>query len=89
MPNPLLIPVWRWLRRRRFPTLLKITAALFVLNVFVPDPIPFVDELLLGLATLTLGAMRRPPDELDGAEDLGDPRDPRDPRDPKRRHRAD
>lgn len=65
MANPLLLPVWRWLRQRRFPTLLKITAAVFVVNVFVPDPIPFIDELLLGLATLTLAAMSRPRDELE------------------------
>lgn len=31
-----------------------LTGVLFLLNVLVPDPIPFVDELLLGLVTLLL-----------------------------------
>jgi len=43
-----------WARRRRFPTLLLVTGGLFVLDVIVPDLIPFVDELLLGLMTLIL-----------------------------------
>ncbi|HLF61046.1 MAG TPA: DUF6116 family protein [Acidimicrobiia bacterium] len=43
-----------WARRRRFPTLLVITGSLFILDLVVPDLIPFVDELLLGLATLIL-----------------------------------
>lgn len=60
MANPLLLPIWRWLRRRRFPTLLKITATVFFVNLFIPDPIPLVDDLLLGLATLTLASLKRP-----------------------------
>ena len=36
------------------PTLLKLTAGLFVLTLFIPDPIPFVDELVLGFGTLLL-----------------------------------
>lgn len=33
---------------------------LFVINLVVPDPIPIVDEALLGLLTLMLSRMRRP-----------------------------
>lgn len=43
-----------WARKRRFPTLLLITGGLFVLDLVIPDLLPFVDELLLGLATLVL-----------------------------------
>lgn len=43
-----------WARRRRFPTLLFLTGGLFVLDLVVPDVIPFVDEVLLGLGTLIL-----------------------------------
>jgi hypothetical protein len=43
-----------WARRRRFPTLLLFTGGLFALDLVVPDFIPFIDELLLGLATLIL-----------------------------------
>jgi hypothetical protein len=43
----------------RFPTLFKITAALFVLDFFIPDLIPFYDEILLALGTLLLGSLKR------------------------------
>ncbi|MBB5016235.1 DUF6116 family protein [Rehaibacterium terrae] len=59
MPNPLLVPLLRFARRLRFPTLFFVTATLFVVNLFIPDPIPLIDELLLGLATLLLGSLRR------------------------------
>ena len=32
--------------------LLALVAALFVLDLFVPDPIPMLDEILLGLLTV-------------------------------------
>lgn len=54
MANPLLLPLLAWARRLKYPTLFKVTAALFVLSVLVPDPIPMVDEILLGLGTLVL-----------------------------------
>lgn len=61
MPNPLIIPLVHWLRRRRFPTLLKFTAAVFFINLFIPDPIPLIDDLLLALATLTLASLKKKP----------------------------
>ena len=36
-----------------------LAGALFLVNLVVPDPIPFVDETLLGLLTLWL-SRRRP-----------------------------
>ena len=54
MANPMLLPVLQWARRLRYPTLFKLTAGLFAITFFLPDPIPFVDELLLGLGTLLL-----------------------------------
>lgn len=48
-----------WFARLRFPTLLTITAILFVVNVFVPDFLPFIDEILLGLVTLILANWKR------------------------------
>ena len=35
-------------------TLAGLVAALFVLDLLIPDPLPFVDELILGMATLLL-----------------------------------
>ena len=43
----------------RFPTLFKIVAALFLIDFFVPDLIPFYDEILLALGTLLLGSLRK------------------------------
>jgi hypothetical protein len=47
------------LARLRFPRLFAITAALFVVDLLVPDVIPFADELLLGLASALLGSWRQ------------------------------
>lgn len=44
--------------RLKFPKLFMLTAALFVADLIVPDFIPFVDEILLGLGTLLLGSLR-------------------------------
>ncbi|WP_066096476.1 DUF6116 family protein [Xanthomonas massiliensis] len=54
MSNPLVFPLMAWARRLRYPTLFKITAVLFVVDIFLPDPVPFVDEITLGLITLAL-----------------------------------
>jgi hypothetical protein len=48
----------RLLGRLRFPTLFKLAAFLFVADLFVPDLIPFADEILLGVLTLLLGSWR-------------------------------
>jgi len=50
----MLLPFMEWARRLRYPTLFKITATLFVLDLLLPDPLPFADELLFGLGTLLL-----------------------------------
>ncbi|MDT8409772.1 MAG: DUF6116 family protein [Wenzhouxiangellaceae bacterium] len=59
----------RFLERRRFPTLLLFAFSLFLINVFIPDPLPFVDELLMLLATIILGSVRgrRKPDHTHDA----------------------
>lgn len=54
MSNPLVLPLLAWARRLRYPTLFKLTAALFAVDLLLPDPIPLVDELTLALLTLVL-----------------------------------
>ena len=61
----------RFARDLRFPQLFWLTAILFVVDVLVPDLIPFADEILLGLATLLLGSWKKrreppPPDRGGG-----------------------
>ncbi len=48
----------------RYPQLFFVTAGLFVLDLAVPDFVPFVDEILLGLLTVLLARLkeRRPKD---------------------------
>jgi hypothetical protein len=49
----------RFSARLRFPRLFFLTALLFVADVFFPDAVPFVDEILLGLGAGLLGSWRR------------------------------
>lgn len=51
-------PVQRFLERRRFPTLFLILAALFGANLFIPDPVPFIDELIMLVVTVIVGSFR-------------------------------
>lgn len=44
--------------RLRFPTLFAIVSVIFLIDLFVPDLIPFADEVLLGLLTVLLGTLR-------------------------------
>ena len=53
----------------RFPQLFLLTGGLFILDLVIPDLIPFVDEILLGLLTLLLGMWQKqsptePPREI-------------------------
>jgi hypothetical protein len=59
MPGPVSSVVRRAVGRLRYPRLLALTATLFVADLFVPDLIPFADEILLGLGTLVLTQLRR------------------------------
>jgi len=56
----------RFLERRRFPTLMMLGGLLFIVNLLIPDPIPFVDEILLLIATIaigTVGSKKEPPED--------------------------
>lgn len=69
--------VTRFAAGLRYPTLFKLVGLLFVVDFFMPDLVPFVDEILLGLGTLLLGALRlrkQPVNDLDGALGTAKPR---------------
>ena len=67
MRTLLLAPLMRFLGKLSYPRLFMVAAALFVLDMLVPDMVPFVDELLLGLGTLLLAnwKRRKRPDAID------------------------
>lgn len=48
----------RFGRRLRFPQLFTFVLVLFLIDLVVPDAIPFADEILLGLLTVLLGFLR-------------------------------
>jgi hypothetical protein len=67
MPNPLLGPILRWFGKLSYPRLFVVAAVLFVVDLVVPDVVPFADELLLGLGTLLLAnwKKRKEPDPIE------------------------
>lgn len=48
-----------YLAQLRFRNLFLITAGIFVVDLLIPDLIPFVDELLFGSLTLLFAAWKR------------------------------
>jgi hypothetical protein len=43
----------------RFPTLFVIVGGLFLLDLVVPDLIPFYDEILMAMLTVLIGSIRK------------------------------
>ncbi len=67
-----LAPFFNWARKLKHPTLFKLVGAIFLVNLFLPDPLPFFDEILLGLGTMLLASWK---DRNKVAEDLDEPID--------------
>jgi hypothetical protein len=51
--------VTRFASRLRFPVLFALVGGLFLVDVLVPDLVPFFDEVMLALGTLLLGSLRK------------------------------
>jgi len=56
--SPWLRVLERVLPRMKYPQLFTLLLGLFVVDLFLPDPIPFVDEVILGLLTVLVGSWR-------------------------------
>ena len=54
----------RYASNLRFPKLLAITTGLFVIDLFFPDVVPFIDEILLGLISLLLASLKKGRSEI-------------------------
>jgi hypothetical protein len=54
MPSPAQGIISGFLARLERPLLFKIAAGLFIVDLLLPDPIPFLDELIFGIVTLIL-----------------------------------
>ncbi len=59
MANPLTAPLLGFLGKLSFPRLFVLTAALFVVDLAVPDFVPLADEMLLGMGTLLLASWKK------------------------------
>jgi hypothetical protein len=44
----------------RYPQLFFVLVVLFLIDLVVPDMIPFADEVMLGLLAVLVGRMRKP-----------------------------
>ncbi len=49
----------RYAARLRYPKLLALALGLFIADLIIPDFIPFVDEILLGLISLLLAGLKK------------------------------
>ena len=57
----------------RFPTLFLIVGGLFLVDLVVPDLIPFYDEILMAMLAVLIASIRKPGRILDPAGDAGPP----------------
>lgn len=62
---PVLTP---FLSRLKLPWLFVISAGGLLLNLFIPDPLPFLDEILLALVTGVLASFRKPKKEIEESD---------------------
>ncbi len=58
MNIPVATALLAWARKLRFRQLFWLTGALFVADLFIPDFVPFADEVLLGLLTLLFASWK-------------------------------
>jgi hypothetical protein len=69
MLKSLVAPLIAYVAKLRFPTLFKITLALFFIDFFTPDFIPFADELLLGFVAALLASWKKRKDPNNGTDE--------------------
>lgn len=50
---------FNWARTLKFRQLFFLTLVLFIGDLMIPDFVPLIDELLLGLLTLLFGSIRK------------------------------
>ncbi len=56
----------KWAVRLRFPYLFALTAVLFVFNLFMPDAVPLIDEVIMGLIAALLASLKKPSEKTSG-----------------------
>ena len=60
-------PLLAFADRLKFRTLFLLTVTLFIIDLLIPDFIPLIDELMLGLLTILFASWKkRPPQDEKG-----------------------
>jgi len=54
--------------RLRFKNLFVLIAALFILDLLIPDMIPMLDEIVLGLLAVLLGNLKKKPTDSESGK---------------------
>ena len=75
MAGPVAKLITRLTAGMRFPTLFVVVGSLFLLNLVVPDLIPFYDEILMAMLTVLIASIRKHGRTLGPADGAGPPDD--------------
>ncbi len=64
-------PILQRLAQLRFKNLFLIAAALLLIDIAIPDFVPLIDEILLGILTIVFWSWRKPgqPEKVIETED--------------------
>jgi hypothetical protein len=73
--SPLSSLIERVLPRLKYPQLFAVLAGLLLVDLLVPDPIPFVDEAALALLTFLVGSWRTRREPRETADEDLPPKD--------------
>ena len=57
----------------RFPTLFLIIGGLFLVDLVIPDLIPFYDEILMAMLAVLIASIRKPGRTFDTVDAAGPP----------------
>ncbi len=63
--NSLIGLLFAYANRLRFKELFLLILALFLLDLVIPDMVPMIDEIILGLLTLLLASFKKVPGKQD------------------------
>lgn len=69
-PSSIVLVLQRFVGRLKSSQLLLLVGSLFVLDLMIPDPFPFIDEIILGVLTVLIARWQSRRSEAD--EDFGD-----------------
>lgn len=70
-PDSLTVMLMAFANRLKFKELFLLILTLFLLDLVIPDMIPMIDEIILGLLTLLLASIKKEPGKPDQNQPKG------------------